>query len=117
MARLSTHVLDTAHGRPAAGVTVDVFRVTDAVRTPVAQAVTNHDGRTGAPLLGGDRIAPGIYELEFGLGDYFRRSGIDLSDPPFLDQVIVRIGLSDPTGDYHVPLLASPYAYSTYRGS
>jgi 5-hydroxyisourate hydrolase len=79
--------------------------------------VTNADGRTGEPLLSGDRLDTGIYELTFHAGDYFRAAGLDLTDPPFLDDVVVRFGLADAAGDYHVPLLLGPYGYSTYRGS
>jgi 5-hydroxyisourate hydrolase len=79
--------------------------------------VTNADGRTDVPLLTGDRIEPGVYELTFHAGAYFRRTGTVLSDPPFLDQVVIRFGIADPAGLYHVPLLLSPYGYSTYRGS
>jgi 5-hydroxyisourate hydrolase len=83
----------------------------------VASAVTNADGRTTAPLLAGDRIEPGVYELTFRAGDYFRAAGLSLAEPAFLDEVVVRVGLADPSGNYHVPLLISPYAYSTYRGT
>jgi 5-hydroxyisourate hydrolase len=117
MARLSTHVLDTSRGMAAAGVTVQVDMVHGNDRTSVATAVTNGDGRTDAPLLSGDRLATGIYELAFHVGDYFRRTGARLTDPPFLDVVVVRIGIADAAGSYHVPLLISPYGYSTYRGT
>lgn len=117
MARLSTHVLDTARGVPAHGVVVTVHRVTGTTRHEVTHARTNADGRTDAPLLPGDRLEPGIYELTFHVGDYFRGLGLTLTEPPFLDQVVVRVGLADPTGTYHVPLLLSPYSYSTYRGT
>lgn len=117
MARLSTHVLDTAHGRPAAGVALALFRIADGARVPVTSAVTTTDGRTAAPLLGGTQITPGVYELEFHVGDYFRQAGVALTNPPFLDRIVVRIGLDDASADYHVPLLVSPYGYSTYRGS
>lgn len=118
MARLTTHVLDTANGVPARGVTVDLRRVeTDGSRTPVlTSSVTDQDGRTG-PLLHGDRIEPGTYELTFHVGQYFAEKGSAVADPPFLDDVIVRFGIADATGHYHVPLLVSPYGYSTYRGS
>ena len=117
MARLSTHVLDTARGTPAAGLAIELHRVVDGQRHLAASATTNADGRTTAPLLAGDRIEPGIYELTFRAADYFRSVGITLSAPPFFGDVVVRIGLSDPYGDYHVPLLISPYGYSTYRGT
>lgn len=117
MARLSTHVLDTSRGAPAAGVRVELHLVQRDARRSVASATTNADGRTDAPLLSGDRLEVGVYELTFHAGEYFRRSGITLPDPPFLDAVVIRIGISDAAGNYHVPLLIAPYGYSTYRGS
>jgi 5-hydroxyisourate hydrolase len=117
MARVSTHVLDTARGAPAAGVTVQVHMLRGEERALVATATTNADGRTDAPLLSGDTLQTGIYELAFQVGDYFRRTGAALTDPPFLDVVVVRVGIADAAGSYHVPLLVSPYGYSTYRGS
>jgi 5-hydroxyisourate hydrolase len=117
MARLSTHVLDTSRGMPAAGVTVRVHMVRGDARASLAAATTNADGRTDAPLLSAERLETGIYELTFQVGDYFRRAGTALTDPPFLDTVVIRIGIADAGGSYHVPLLISPYGYSTYRGS
>ena len=117
MARLSTHVLDTARGVPAAGVKVQLQMLRGEERSVVATATTNADGRTDAPLLSGDRVQTGVYELAFHVGDYFRRTCAALSDPPFLDVVLVRVGIADGTAAYHVPLLVSPYGYSTYRGS
>jgi 5-hydroxyisourate hydrolase len=117
MARLSTHVLDTSRGMPAAGVIVQVHVVRDEARSSLATATTNAEGRTDAPLVSADRLETGIYELTFQVGDYFRRAGAALTDPPFLDTVTVRIGIADAGGSYHVPLLISPYGYSTYRGS
>jgi 5-hydroxyisourate hydrolase len=117
MPRLSTHVLDTARGTPAAGIAVELFRLSDGERHAVASGVTDTDGRTAAPLMSGDRLETGVYELVFRAGDYFRRTGVSLTDPPFLDEVVVRVGVADPVGHYHVPLLLSPYGYSTYRGS
>jgi len=117
MARLSTHVLDTSRGAPARGVAIEVHVVANGGRRLVATAVTDADGRTAAPLLSGDRIEPGVYEITFRAADYFRREGVALPDPPFLGDVVVRVGLADAGGHYHVPLLLSPYGYSTYRGS
>ena len=117
MARLSTHVLDTARGVAGQGIAIEVHVVRGDGRQRVASAVTNADGRTDAPLLSGDRLEPGVYELSFQVGDYFMRSGLAVTDPPFLDVVVLRVGLADPQGHYHVPLLLSPYGYSTYRGT
>ncbi len=117
MARVSTHVLDTTLGTPAAGVVVELHMVRDGSRQLIGTAVTNADGRTATPLLAGDRIEPGIYELTFRAADYFRRVGVPLTDPPFLGEVVVRVGLADPAGNFHVPLLLSPHGYVTYRGS
>jgi len=115
MGRLTTHILDTAHGGPAARVDIRLFALA-ANRELVASATTNEDGRTSAPLLDGKAMVAGSYELEFDIGDYFRTRGADLSDPPFLDTVVIRFALRSDE-DYHVPLLVSPWAYSTYRGS
>ena len=117
MARLSTHVLDTARGVPAAGVRIELHAVRDGTRHRVAAATTNADGRTDAPLLSGDRIETGVYELTFYAGEYLRRAGAALTQPPFLDEVVIRVGIAEATGNYHVPLLLAPYGYSTYRGS
>jgi 5-hydroxyisourate hydrolase len=117
MARLSTHVLDIARGAPAAGVAIELHRVVGGQRELVASAVTNSDGRTSPPLIGDGRMEPGVYELLFRAADYFRASGVPLPDPPFFDEIVVRVGLADPSADYHVPLLLSPYGYSTYRGT
>lgn len=118
MARLSTHVLDTMNGRPAAGVRIALYRLGDGeARSLVKEVVTNADGRTDAPLLAGDDYKPGQYELVFRIGDYFRSTGVTLPQPAFLDVVPLRFGISEADGHYHVPLLASPWSYSTYRGS
>lgn len=118
MGRLSTHVLDTANGRPAEGVTIRLFRIAgDHVREHLASATTNPDGRTDIPLLAGDDYAPGSYEIEFHIGAYFMAAGTLSSEAPFLDIVPVRFTMSEADGNYHVPLLASPYGYTTYRGS
>ncbi len=118
MARLSTHVLDTMQGKPAADVALELWRLgKDNSRALVTRARTNADGRTDAPLMTGDRMEVGQYELVFQIGDYFRASGVALPEPAFLDIVPLRFGIADAAGHYHVPLLASPFAYSTYRGS
>jgi len=118
LAGLTTHVLDTAAGRPAAGVAVRLFRVgPDGAAEPLKEARTNADGRCDAPLLGADELTSGRYRLDFAAGDYFRGTGADLPDPPFLDVVSIGFGVAEPEGHYHVPLLISPYGYSTYRGS
>src|SRR5215213_4320892 len=105
MARLSTHVLDTSRGAPAAGVEIELHLLGADHRQLVATAVTNGDGRTAAPLVAGDRIEPGTYELSCHVGTYFRRLGVPVTDPPFLDVIVIRFGVADPEGDYHVPLL------------
>ncbi len=117
MARLSTHVLDTSRGIPAAGVAVHVHVVRDGERHLVTRAITNAEGRTERPLVEGDRLEPGVYELTFDAATYFRTAGVALQEPPFLGEVVIRVGIADAHGHYHVPLLLSPYAYSTYRGS
>jgi 5-hydroxyisourate hydrolase len=119
--RLTTHVLDTARGVPAAGVAIELYRLhgegTEERRERLARTVTNADGRTDRPPLQGVDLRVGRYELVFLIGDYFRRTLPDLAEPLFLDRVPVRFGIADPEAHYHVPLLASPWSYSTYRGS
>ena len=115
MGRLTTHVLDTAAGIPARGMRVELYR-SDAPQ-PIATIDTNADGRAPAPLLEGDACRRGAYELRFHVADYFRARGAALSDPPFLDVVSIRFGIGDGAQHYHVPLLVSPWSYSTYRGS
>ena len=115
MGRLTTHVLDTAHGRPAANVEIRLYSL-DADRTLLTSAVSNADGRSDAPLLDGDAVRTGTYELEFDIGQYFSSHGVDLDEPAFLDTVVIRFSVKSGQ-HYHVPLLASPWSYSTYRGS
>jgi len=114
--RLTTHVLDTASGKPAAGMKISLFRLDGGKREPVKSIATNADGRADAPLLAGADFATGQYELVFEAGDYLRRSGAKLAEPLFLDEIPIRFGMSE-EAHYHVPLLISPFGYSTYRGS
>lgn len=113
---LTTHVLDTAKGCPAEGVTIWLYRVTGNSHKKIAEAVTNADGRTDTPILPEARFKPGGYELVFHAGDYLRRTGQAVAEPLFLDQVPIRFGMSE-EAHYHVPLLLSAHGYSTYRGS
>jgi 5-hydroxyisourate hydrolase len=115
--RLTTHVLDTALGRPAAGVVAEVVRFDGDGVTAVAAVTTNADGRVDAPLLSGEAFRAGVYEIRFHVGDYLRRTGAAVTDPAFLDVVPIRFSIADPDQHYHVPLLVSAYGYSTYRGS
>lgn len=115
MGRLTTHILDTAHGVPAAGVAIRLYALGD-IRKPVADAISDADGRTAQPMLSDGVMLPGTYELEFDVGDYFRDRGVQLATPAFLDTVVIRFSVSA-NEHYHVPLLVSPWAYSTYRGS
>jgi 2-oxo-4-hydroxy-4-carboxy-5-ureidoimidazoline decarboxylase len=115
---LSTHVLDTVSGRPAAGVRLELRDISDGwPGTLIKVEITNADGRTEAPLIGAQPLRIGRYELTFHLADYYRGLGLALPDPPFLDDVPLRFAIAEPEGDYHVPLLAAPWSYSTYRGS
>ena len=116
--RLTTHVLDTANGKPAAGMAIELARLgPGGERIMVVHTMTNADGRTDAPLLSDGNLEAGVYELTFATGEYWARTAAEISDPPFLDVVPIRFGISDPDAHYHVPLLCSPWAYSTYRGS
>lgn len=118
MGRLTTHVLDTATGVPASGMQVDLFRLEGAERILLKIVQTNADGRLEGPLLEGFELTTGMYELEFHVGHYFAAMGaVTGPDPRFLEVVPVRFGVSDTDGHYHVPLLVSPFGYSTYRGS
>ena len=116
--RLSTHVLDTHSGKPAAGISVVLTELSDLGEFRViARAITNSDGRTDQPLIGGRPVPIGRYELMFRVGDYFAQRSVPMSEPPFLDQIPLRFSVSDPEGHLHVPLLVTPWSYGTYRGS
>ena len=116
--RLSTHVLDNQIGRPAAVVEIELIELAElGASRLVTRAVTNPDGRTDAPLIGGRPVPIGRYELKFSVGKYFAARGVPLSDPPFLDEIPLRFSVSEPEGHYHVPLLVTPWSYTTYRGS
>jgi 5-hydroxyisourate hydrolase len=119
MGRLTTHVLDTALGKPAALLRLTVWAINDEadIKTALKTVETNSDGRTSEPLLEGDEFKKGTYELTFDVAAYFAKTGASLSEPPFLDQIPIRFTVSDPNGNYHIPLLVSPWSYSTYRGS
>jgi len=114
---LTTHVLDTATGLPAAGMRIVLSRIKGNTRETIIEMQANDDGRTDTPILGQENFATGQYELMFHAGDYLRRTGQAGDDPLFLDQIPIRFGMSDPDAHYHVPLLLSPFSYSTYRGS
>ncbi|HTH60162.1 MAG TPA: hydroxyisourate hydrolase [Paraburkholderia sp.] len=117
MGKLTTHVLDTANGRPGAGIRIELHALAGNARRLVKTAVTNDDGRCDAPLLEGAEFVAGEYELVFDAGDYFAATGAVLPQPRFVDRVVLRFGVADANAHYHVPLLVSPWAYSTYRGS
>ena len=117
MGRLSTHVLDTANGKPAEGMAIELSRLENGKWVRLKMVHTDADGRTGGPLLEGAGLLPGEYKLVFEVAAYFRARGAVLADPPFLDKVPLRFGIADAAGHYHVPLLCSPWSYSTYRGS
>lgn len=119
MGKLTTHVLDTAHGCPAAGIAIALWQIDRHTKekTLLKQVKTNADGRTDEPLLMNEALKIGIYELVFEVAAYFKNKGVELPNPPFLDIVPIRFGISDHNAHYHVPLLTSPWSYSTYRGS
>ncbi|WP_263138956.1 hydroxyisourate hydrolase [Pseudomonas sp. RIT-PI-AD] len=117
MGRLTTHVLDAAHGCPGSDIEIELFRVEGDALQRLVRARTNQDGRCDSPLLQGEDYRPGVYQLHFHAGDYFRARGLTLAEPAFLNVVVLRFGLAAGQEHYHVPLLVSPYAYSTYRGS
>jgi 2-oxo-4-hydroxy-4-carboxy-5-ureidoimidazoline decarboxylase len=115
--RLSTHVLDTHAGRPAVGIAIELYEFAGEKAHCIETAITNADGRTDQPLIGGRPLPIGRYELRFAVGNHFRSRGIESGDPPFLDIVPLRFSIAEPEGHYHVPLLCTPWSYSTYRGS
>lgn len=117
MGRLTTHVLDAAHGRPGNDINVELYRVEGTQLRLLTTVRTNADGRCDTPLLQGEAYCSGVYQLHFHVGDYYRGRGVDLLDPAFLDVVVLRFGVDAGQDHYHVPLLVSPYSYSTYRGS
>jgi len=117
MGKLTTHVLDTARGSPGSGIEVRLYRRAGDGYELIAQVITNADGRCAAPLLQGSSFLAGRYRLVFAAGAYFRRVGSALADPPFVDEVTLDFGVADTGAHYHVPLLVSPWSYSTYRGS
>lgn len=117
MAGLTTHILDTHGGVPAGGVAITLRRVANGAAETLVETVTNADGRTDAPLLAPEATVPGIYEIDFAIGPYFRGRGVALPDPAFLETVTIRFGLADTGRHWHVPLNVSPYGYTTYRGS
>lgn len=117
MGKLSTHVLDTTQGKPGAGVEIELYAVGAAGRTLVKRDTTNTDGRCSAPLLEGEQMQPGQYELVFAAGDYFASQGVDLPAPRFVDRVTIAFGIAHADQNYHVPLVVTPWSYATYRGS
>jgi hydroxyisourate hydrolase len=118
MAGVTTHVLDVTRGGPAEGVRVELYEFAGGgARSLVVDVRTNADGRTDAPLIGAKNARVGSFELVFHAGDYFRRQGAKTAEPPFLDLIPLRFAVADPKAHYHVPLLVSPWSYSTYRGS
>lgn len=117
MGRLTTHVLDAAHGCPGSSIKVELYRVEGQQLELVNTSLTNSDGRVDAPLLQGDDYRTGVYQLQFSAGDYYRARGVQLPAQAFLDVVVLRFGIDESQEHYHVPLLISPYSYSTYRGS
>ncbi|MEM9124131.1 MAG: hydroxyisourate hydrolase [Pseudomonadota bacterium] len=114
---LTTHVLDTARGCPAAGMKISLYALTNETRQKLSETKTNADGRTNDPILPQDQFKTGMYELVFHAGQYLRTTDQATEDPLFLDQIPIRFGMSDANAHYHVPLLLSPYGYSTYRGN
>ena len=116
MGQLTTHVLDTSAGLPAAGLRIELHALEPAAPGLLASAVTGRDGRLPAPLLAGPDLRPGRYVLTFHIAEYFRGRDVPLTDPAFLEEAVIRIGIADPAQHYHVPLLITPWSYSVYRG-
>ncbi|WP_311971057.1 hydroxyisourate hydrolase [Pseudomonas baltica] len=117
MGKITTHVLDAAHGCPGSQIAVELYRVEGQALILLNSVVTNSDGRCDQPVLQGEAYRSGVYQLQFAVGDYYRARGTVLPDPAFLDVVVLRFGIDEAQDHYHVPLLVSPYSYSTYRGS
>ncbi len=117
MGKLSTHVLDTTQGKPGAGVALELYSVEAGFRTLLKRSQTNQDGRCGEPLLEGSELRAGCYELVFAAGDYFAAQGVAMPTPRFIDKVTIAFGIADAEQNYHVPLVVTPWSYSTYRGS
>jgi 5-hydroxyisourate hydrolase len=117
MGKLSTHVLDTTQGKPGAGVALELYRMSGSERSLLVSTATNADGRCDKPLLEGEALKVGQYELVFAAGDYFAAQGLELPSPRFVDRVTIAFGVADAAQNYHVPLVVTPWSYSTYRGS
>lgn len=117
MGKLTTHVLDTNQGKPGAGVAIALYSLHGEERTLIKAVTTNEDGRCGEPLLEGDAMLEGRYELVFAAGDYFAAQGVPMPEPRFIDVVTIAFGIAHEEQNYHVPLVVSPWSYSTYRGS
>ena len=116
MTKLTTHVLDVYSGKPGKGISVDLYYINNSERKKITSVKLNNDGRADSPLVEGENFIKGKYELIFNIGDYFKNIS-SVKDIPFLDDVVIRFGISNPSEHYHVPLLVSPWSYSTYRGS
>jgi 5-hydroxyisourate hydrolase len=117
MGKLTTHVLDAAHGCPGSAIQIELYQVNGDSLQLLANALTNSDGRCDTPLLQGDDYHTGVYQLQFHVGDYYRARGTSVTEPAFLEVVVLRFGIDATQEHFHVPLLVSPYSYSTYRGS
>ncbi|WP_374335187.1 hydroxyisourate hydrolase [Leeia sp.] len=117
MGRLTTHILDTAAGLPGKAIRIELYTISGTTRRLLRETRSNDDGRCDGPLLEGEAFQTGVYELVFHAGDYFAARGTPLPEPRFVDQVVLRFGIADTDSHYHVPLLVSPWSYSTYRGS